>query len=84
MWLEFRRVLFRSLETLPTGMEMQLLEACRLVTRQLHENGSETFNKKKHFAPGALKLIHFLATENQKFLSKQASLQGEAQWAGVS
>lgn len=68
-----------KLDTLPAGMEIQLLEACRVVIRQLHENGSETLDKKKQFAVGALKLIHFLATENQKFLSKLDSLQGEAQ-----
>lgn len=68
-----------KLETLPYGMEMQLLEACRFVSRQLHDNGSETILKQKHFAPGALKLIHFLATENQKFLSEKGCIQGDTQ-----
>lgn len=57
-----------KLESLPQDMEIQLLEACRRVTRQLHENGSEQIHKHQRFAPGALKLIQFLATENQQFL----------------
>lgn len=68
-----------QLETLPAGIEIQLLEACRMVTRQLHDDGSETIDKKNHFAAGALKLIQFLATENQSFLGKQDGVQGEAQ-----
>lgn len=65
-----------KLEGLPSGMEMQLLEACRKVKRELHPDGSERIHKCKNFVPGALKLIQFLATENQQFIST-GKAQGE-------
>lgn len=64
----------KKLTDLPKGMEIDLLEACRVVQRRLI-NGQEQLDEKMQFAPGALKLIHFLATENQHFLRIASTTQ---------
>lgn len=62
------------LESLPSNMDTALFEACRMVTRELN-NGQEKLVNRSAFLPGALKLIQFLATENQRFLCS-ATQQG--------
>lgn len=65
-----------KLDTLPKEMDIQLFEACRLVKREV-ENNTERMESTSVFAPGALRIIQFLATENQKFLRVTALQQGE-------
>ena len=60
-----------KLDSLPTGLEQRLLNACRRVTRGLH-NGHYIEKADIRFMPGALRLIQFLASENQSFLSATA------------
>ncbi|WP_432785095.1 hypothetical protein AAEX37_02020 [Oligella sp. MSHR50489EDL] len=66
----------KKLDSLPKEMDLNLLEACRVVKRRV-EGEQELFEDTKvQFAPGALRLIHFLATENQRFL-REATVSEE-------
>lgn len=58
-----------KLDKLPEQMDMHLLNACRTVRRVV--NG-ESFIEvtSSRFAPGVIRLLHFLATENQRFVAR--------------
>lgn len=59
-----------KLDSLPKDMELSLFEACRINLRLLDDvSGKESFKETNQFATGALRLIQFLATENQKYLA---------------
>lgn len=58
-----------KLEKLPSNMGITLLEACREVRRITDDTINESKEEKtSRFMPGALRLLQFLATENQRFL----------------
>ena len=62
-----------SLESLPKEMDLILLEACRTVTRKVDKNEWGVEHKTNQFSPGALRLLQFLATENQMFIKPALS-----------
>lgn len=56
-----------TIDTLPEGLESALLAACQKTTRTLL-NDIATEKTHNQFAAGALRLLQFLATENQRFM----------------
>lgn len=65
-----------KLDGLPEAMDQNLLEACRVVTRQVHDNARATEQRTRQFLPGAIRLLQFLATENQAFMSTGPAQKG--------
>lgn len=65
-----------KLENLPANMDTQLFEACRVVKR-VQKNNQMVVEATDAFAPGGLRVIQFLATENQTFLRATTESEGE-------
>lgn len=65
-----------KLETLPEQMDDHLFRACQIVKRQVEAESAQEIVSDQ-FAPGALRLLQFLATENQKFMTSESRLQQE-------
>lgn len=60
-----------KLDTLPENMDRTLLEACRVVTREMNSQQQAEILRSNRFSSGALGLLQFLATENRAFTLSQ-------------
>lgn len=70
-----------KLDELPDAMDSTLLEACRVVSREIGKNQQAIVIRTNRFSPGALRLMQFLGTENQAFALAQITSAGKGDMA---